>query len=195
VPYQFTGSPTTKPDAFIHMARAKLGDKSGHRVEGRLQFYKWYVESVGKGGWTQEGRGGLESAVMTSPCVSGPMSEGHGQIVYNDTLRLYMMTFTCTQLNCAAGAECRAVSVSWYYSTATSLVAQDWSPPQLMQNSIRPVTTTGHGMGLMNGVYASFMTPGREPGHIGMTGYALFLRGDPIGPRNMAARKFTITAR
>jgi hypothetical protein len=54
---------------------------------------------------------------------------------------------------------------------------------------------TGHGMGLRNGVYASFMTPGREPGHIGMTGYALFLRGDPIGPRNMAARTFTVTAR
>ena len=193
VPYQFTGSPATKPDAFIHMARAKLGDKSGHRVEG--QFYKWYVDSNGKGGWTQEGRGGLESAVMTSPCVAGPMSEGHAQIVYNDALRLYLMTFTCTELNCAAGPECPAVSLSWYYSTATSLAAQDWSLPQLMQNSTRPVTMTGHGMGLRNGVYASFMTPGREPGHIGMTGYALFLRGDPIGPRNMAARTFTITAR
>jgi hypothetical protein len=177
VPYQFTGSPLAKPDAFIHMARAKLGDKSGHRVEGRLQFHKWYVDSNGKGGWTQEGRGGLESAVMTSPCVSGAMSEGHAQIVYNDALRLYMMTFTCTQLDCAAGPECPAVSLSWYYATATSLVAQDWSPPRLMQNSTRPITMNGHGMGLRNGVYASFMTPGREPGHIGTTGYALFLRG------------------
>jgi hypothetical protein len=105
------------------------------------------------------------------------------------------MAFTCTQLNCAAGPECPAVSLSWYYSTATSLVAQDWSPPQLIQSSTRPVTMTGHGMGLRNGGYASFMTPGHEPGHIGMTGYALFLRGDPIGPRDMAARTFTVTVR
>jgi RNA-directed DNA polymerase len=55
-----------------------------------------------------------------------------------------------------------------------------------MQNSTRPVTMTGHGMGLRDGGYASFMTPGHEPGHIGMTGYALFLQGDPLGPRNMA---------
>jgi hypothetical protein len=195
VPYQFTGSPTIKPDAFIHMARAKLGDKSGHRVEGPLQFYKWHVDSNGKGGWTQEGRGGLESAVMTSPCASGAMGEGNAQIVYNDALRLYMMTFTCTKLNCVAGQECTAVNLSWYYSTATRLGAQEWSPPQLMQNSTRPVTMTGHGMGLRDGGYASFMTPGHEPGHIGMTGYALFLQGDPLGPRNMAARTFTVTAR
>ena len=195
VPYQFTGSPTTKPDAFIHMARAKLGDKSGHRVEGRLQFAKWRANSSGKGGWTEDGRGGLESAVMTAPCVPGAMAEGHAQITYNDALKRYMMTFTCTRLNCEAGPTCPAVSLSWYFSTATSLAAQDWGRPQLIENSTRPVTATGHGMGLMDGAYASFMTPGREPGHIGMTGYALFLQGDPLGARNMAARTFTVTAR
>src|SRR5260370_26129534 len=34
VPYTFTATPTTKPDAFIHIARAILGDKPRHRVDG-----------------------------------------------------------------------------------------------------------------------------------------------------------------
>jgi hypothetical protein len=195
VPYQFTGSPTTRPDAFIHMARARLGDRSGHRAEGQLQFFKWHADPPGKGGWTQPGRGGLESAVMTSPCVSGPMGEGNAQIIYSDALRLYMMTFVCTKLDCAAGQECKPVSLSWYFATATRLAAQDWSTPQLMANSTRPVTLTGKGMGWHDGGYPSFMTPGHEPGHIGTTGYALFLKGDPLGPRTMAARTFTITVR
>jgi hypothetical protein len=194
VPYTFTGSPTTKPDAFIHMARARLGDKSGHRVEGRLQFQKWYVDSCGNGGWTQPGLGGLESPVMTSPCVSGPMAENHAQIAYNEALGLYMMTFTCTKLNCVSAQQCTPVSLSWYYSTATSLKAQDWSTPQLVLNSTRPTTATFPGHYLIDGGYASFMTPGCEPGHIGMTGNVLFLQGDPLGPRKMAARTFTIDA-
>ena len=194
VPYQFTGSPTIKADAYIHMARAKLGDKAGRRTEGRLQFHKWRVESDGTGGWTQEGRGGLESAVMTRPCAAGAMAEGNAQIVYNDALKLYMMTFVCTRLNCDAGPSCPAVDVSWRFATATSLSAQNWSAPQVMQNSIRPVAATGHGMGLRDGDYASFVTPGREPGHVGMTGYALFMRGDPLGARVLAARTFSIAA-
>lgn len=44
-----------------------------------------------------------------------------------------------------------------------------------------------------DGAYASFMTPRRAPGHIGLSGTAPFLRGDPIGPRELAARTFTIT--
>lgn len=63
-----------------------------------------------------------------------------------------------------------------------------------MLNSARAVAPSGPGRGDRNGPYASFMTPGRSPGHIGLTGVALFLTGDPIGPRALAARTFAIVA-
>ena len=131
---------------------------------------------------------------MTSSCVSGPMAENHAQIVYNEALGVYMMTFSCMKLNCVTAQQCTPVSLSWYHSTATSLKAQEWSTPRLVLNSTRPTTATSPGHYLIDGGYTSFMTPGCEPGHIGMTGNVLFLQGDPLGPRKMAARTFTIDA-
>jgi hypothetical protein len=184
VPYQFTGDPGTKADARIHIARAKVGDRFGHH-EARLHFYKWY-----QGGWTQEGRGGLEEGVSL-PCGTS-YGEGGAQIEYNDALQSYMMTFHCTTYVCPSPGQCEPTQLSLYYSTATSLAIQDWTPPQLIENSTYRCAKGVNGESKMDGGYPSFTSPGHEPGHIGLSGMVFLLKGNPLGLRQFVSRSFTI---
>lgn len=46
----------------------------------------------------------------------------------------------------------------------------------------------------IDGRYPTFMTPGCAPGHMGLTGYAFLLKGDPLGEREYVRRKFEIKA-
>ena len=186
VPYKFTGAPGAKADAKIHIARAKIGDRSGHRETGQLHFRKWY-----QGGWTQEGRGGLEDGIgdRCAPIYG----EGGAQIEYNDALGLYMMTFSCTTIICPGG-KCEPSKFSLFYSTATSLAAQDWTTPQLIENSTYPYEPDPKSKGHNNidGGYPSFMSPGCEPGHLGLSGTVFIMKGDGLGERSFASRSFTI---
>ena len=185
VPYQFTGAPGVKADARIHMARAKLGDRLGHHEAGRLHFHKWHTH-----GWLQEGRGGMEDGV-TPPC-GAIYGEGGGQIAYNDALHRYMMTFVCTTYRCPTASTCEPTELSLYYSTATNLAAQDWTPPHLIENSTRPYVVDSKGGWIIDGGYPSFVSPGCKPGHIGLSGSVFFLKGNPLSTRQFASRQFTI---
>ena len=185
VPYQFTGRPGVAADSRIHMARAKIGDRSGRREAGQLHFYKWY-----QGGWTQEGRGGLEDAV-SPPCGSS-FGEGGAQIEYNDALHRYMMTFVCTTYRCPSSNKCEPTELSLYYSTATSLATQDWTPPRPIENSTYPYLADPQGGQIIDGGYPSFVSPGCEPGHLGLSGTVFFLKGNVLGARRFASRSFTI---
>jgi hypothetical protein len=186
VPYTFTGAPGTKADAKIHIARAKIGDHSGHREPDQLHFRKWY-----KGGWTQEGRGGLEDGIGDK--CAPIYGEGGAQIEYNDALGLYMMTFSCTAILCPGG-KCAPSKFSLFYSTATSLAAQDWTTPQPIENSTYPYQPDPKSKGNNNidGGYPSFMSPGCEPGHLGLSGTVFIMKGDGVGERTFASRSFTI---
>jgi len=183
-PYQFTGSPGVRADARIHIARARLDTRPG-ALRQRLHFMKWYA-----GGWTQEGRGGLEEGVVP-PC-GAIYGEGGAQISYNDALRRYMMTFVCTTYRCPTANNCEPINLSLYYSTATSLAAQDWTRPQLIENSTRPYRTAPNGAKIIDGGYPSFVSPGCRPGHLGLTGMVFLLDGDPLGERRFVVRSFTI---
>jgi hypothetical protein len=185
VPYQFTGAPGTKADARIHMARAKLGDRFGHHEAGQLHFHKWH-----NGGWTQEGRGGLEDGV-TPPCGAS-YGEGGAQITYTDALQRYMMTFVCTTYRCASAGKCEPSELSLYYSTATNLATQDWTPPQRIENSTRPYVADPKGGWIIDGGYPSFVSPGCKSGHIGLSGTVFFLKGNVLGERQFVSRSFTI---
>jgi hypothetical protein len=185
VPYQFTGAPGTKADARIHMARAKLGDRLGHHEAGQLHFTKWH-----NGGWTQEGRGGLEDGV--SPSCGASYGEGNAQIVYNDALQRYMMTFVCTTYRCASAGKCEATEGALYFSTATSLAAQDWTPAQQIENSTYPHVAQPKGGWIMDGGYPSFVSPGCKEGHLGLSGSVFLLKGNPLGERRFVSRSFTI---
>jgi hypothetical protein len=185
VPYQFTGSPNAKPDGRIHMARAKLGDRLGHHEAGQLHFTKWH-----NGGWTQAGRGGQEDGV--NPACAPSSGEGNAQIAYNDALQRYMMTFVCTTFRCPSAGKCEATEASLYFSTATSLAAQDWTPPQRIENSTYPRVAQPKGGWIMDGGYPSFVSPGCKDGHLGLSGTVFLLKGNPLGERQFISRSFTI---
>lgn len=185
VPYQFTGRPGVRADARIHMARARLDEHPTGARPPHLHFMKWYA-----GGWTQEGRGGLESGAVP-PC-GAIYGEGGAQITYSDALRRYMITFVCTTYQCSSAGKCKPTELSLYYSIATSLAAQDWTLPRLIANSTRPYGVGPGGEQIIDGGYPSFVSPGCMPGHIGRTGKVFFLKGDPLGERRFVSRSFTI---
>ncbi len=184
VPYQFTGAPGVKADARIHMARAKLDDHMGHHEAGQLHFTKWH-----DGGWTQEGRGGLEDGV--SPACGASYGESNAQITYNDALHRYMMTFVCTTYQCTSAGKCEAIEDALYFSTATSLGTQNWTPAQRIENSTYPRKAQPTGW-IMDGGYPSFVSPGCGQGHLGLSGKVFLLKGNPLGERQFVSRSFTI---
>jgi hypothetical protein len=160
-------------DHLQRVARAKLGTDP-------LVFQKWY-----NGAFSQPGIGGLDSGVLPAPGCTGGI-QNMGQISYNDDLGLYLLTFICRGGGTGA----------WYYATATSLERQDWSAPQLIQNSQFPFTspcpgsTTGS---QFDGFYPSFMSPGAAAGHTNLTGMVFYMSGCDTGKRTFMSRTFTIT--
>jgi hypothetical protein len=169
----YDGGFTPATDRLQRVARAKLGTDP-------LVFQKWY-----NGAFSQPGIGGLDSGFMPSAgCTGGIQSEG--SISYNDDLGLYLATFVCRSGGTAG----------WYYSTATSLERQDWSAPQLIQNSLLPFTTPCPGLtfgGQFDGFYPSFMSPGAAAGHTKLTGMVFYMTGCDTGKRTFMSRTFTIT--
>lgn len=183
VTYYFNGTPSTATDGLLRVARARLGGKE------RLQFKKWFVDPVSKkGGWTQDGIGGSDSGVTPTPGCGPAYFQFAGQISFNDALRVYMLTFMCITTQLQSDGSYKFVEAGWYYSTAASLENQQWSSPQLMVNSQKPVTGWN-----FDGWYPSFISPGCDPGHLGLSGRVFLLNGSPIGARTFASRQFAIT--
>jgi hypothetical protein len=199
-------------DGLIRVGRGKLGEvyhdfgdddhdswddhhwSSGH--DSQLQFYKWY-----NGTFSQPGIAGLDSGVIpTTGCTGRQSMSG---ITYNDDLGMYLMIFVCNPSSTSPeGVIPKITYAAWYYSTATSLELEDWTPPQPILNSeheiVAPCNTTDPkepSGSAFDGFYPSFMSPGAPAGHIRLTGFAFFLNGCDTGlPRKFASRKFTITA-
>jgi hypothetical protein len=166
-------------DGKLRVARAQLG------VSGQVSFLKWY-----DGAFSQPGIGGLDSGPLPLGGCSG--YQAVGQISYNDGLGLYLMTFVCgmPKLTPPQGA--------WYFSTATSLESQNWTVPQLIENSQYPLLTPcpgpSGGGNSFDGWYPSFMSPGSPAGHTGLTGLVFFLNGcNGSLDRTFNSRVFTIT--
>ena len=138
------------------------------------------------------------SAVPTSPVTPAKgcgtdAAQLMSQITYNEALDAsYLLTFVC--VNVSNGVQTQG---TWYFSTATSLEAQDWTTPQLIANTQFPIdsksTTCAHGTSF-DGWYPSFMSPGLKPGHTGRTGKVFFLNGcDGALGRKLMSRTFKIT--
>ncbi len=170
----YSGAPG---DNLLRVARAKLGADP-------LTFLKW-----NSGAFSQPGIGGSDTGVTPSAgCPSG--RQAMGEISRNDDLGLYLMLFACISSGSSPVA-------AWYYSTATSLDLQDWSVPQIIQNSQFPVTspcsTDGRGQ-QFDGWYPSSMSPGAPAGHTKLTGLIFYHNGCDTGKRVFTSRTFTITA-
>jgi hypothetical protein len=176
--YTDAGDSTTKPDGFLRVARAELGQPDP------IGFTKWY-----QGGWNGEGLGSPDSPVTTSKGCGTAAAQLMSQISYNDSLRLYMLTFVC--VNVSNDVQTQG---AWYFATASSLELQDWSTPILIAGSQFPISTAcAHGTSF-DGWYPSFMSPGHEEGHLGLTGKVFFMNGcDGALGRTFMSRSFTIT--
>lgn len=165
-------------DGLIRVARAKLGPDP-------LTFQKWY-----NGAFSQPGIGGSDAGVTPSRGCTGGY-QANAEINYNDDLGVYLLIFVC--VNGPTGSKTGA----WYYSTATSLGLQNWSAPQMIQNSQFPVTAPCPGLtagSQFDGWYPSTVSPGAAAGHTRLTGYFFFMNGCDTGTRQFMSRAFTIAA-
>ena len=165
---------TVFPSSGTRVARAKLGADP-------LTFLKWY-----NGSFSQPGIGGLDSAVTPSAGCTYPENPA---ISYNDDLGLYLMILKCL------GSPAGAAVGGWYYSTATSLDVQDWTTPQIVENSQFPVTAacSADGRGQQfDGWYPSSMSPSAPSGHIKLTGLIFYHNGCDTGKRLFMSRSFSI---
>jgi hypothetical protein len=193
--YSFSGSPTSKSDSRIHIARANLSARGANQIPPRLRFEKWY-----QGGWNAPGiqtklASIQDDGIEPAGCGGGASYNGNAQLTYNEALERYMLTYVCRRLDCST-KPCKRTNLSWYFRTTRDLSTEDWSAPQLIENSTYADTYKTDKNGTLHtsedGGYPTFMTPGCAPGHIGLTGYAFLLNGDPLGARVYARRKFTI---
>jgi hypothetical protein len=160
------------------VARAKLGVDP-------LTFMKWY-----NGSFSQPGIGGLDSDVKPSAPGCASAYPENPEISYNNDLGLYLMIFKCLSGTGDAGVG------GWYYSTATSLDLEDWTTPQLIQNSQYPWASCTPPPGQeFDGHLPSTLSPGAAPGHTKLTGY-IFLTNKTcdLASRQFLSRTFTITA-
>jgi hypothetical protein len=179
VTYVAYPGPGLVSDGRLRVARAQLGGS------GQLSFSKWY-----NGSFSQPGIGGLDSGVLPAGgCIGGQVQ---GAISYVDPLGLYLMTFVCRSPTAVPP------HAAWYFSIATSLDLQDWSVPQMIENSQFPLYTPCPGStaegGSFDGWYPSFMSPNSAPGHLGLTGTVFFLNGcDVSTDRRFTSRTFSIT--
>jgi hypothetical protein len=169
----------------VRVARAQLGADP-------LTFMKWYQDSPSSpGSFSQPGIGGLDSAVMPSTGC-GSVLQDTPEISYNDDLGLYLMIFLC--YSGPAGARVGG----WYYSTATSLDLEDWTAPQLIENSQYPNTMPCPGQTDGNdfdGDHPSTLSPGAASGHTKLTGYIFLTHiACDLASRQFLSRTFTITA-
>jgi hypothetical protein len=172
--YVTYSAPGPNADGMLRVARAALGGN------GPVGFSKW-----NDGAFGEPGIGGQDSGVLPARGCTG--HQGMGQISYDDALGLYLMTFVCSGTTQGA----------WYYATATSLERQNWTAPQMIENSQLPVTsgcaTDGTGTAF-DGWYPSFMSPGSPAGHVATAGSVFYMHGCDRGSRTFLARTFTITA-
>lgn len=180
----------TASDGLVRVARAKVdGDDHGADWDhgdgvGLLEFYKWNGSA-----FDQPGIGGLDMGPV--PGSGCPGRQSMAEISYNDDLGLYFMIFVCNSFSVDGYG-------SWFYSTATSLDLQDWTPPEMIGGSrkqiVGPCNLKDNTGNEFDGFYPSFMSPGAEQGHTRLTGKVFFLRGcDTGGDRAFLSRTFTIT--
>jgi len=178
VTYLYRPGPAGSTDGLVRVARARLGADP-------VTFLKWY-----NGSFDQPGIGGLDASPLPGAgCGNG--GQAHSEISYNDDLGLYLMIFVC--VNGPTGSRIGA----WYYSTATSLDYQDWTEPQVIQNSQFPLASPCPGQtdgGQFDGWYPSSVSPGAAAGHTKLTGQIFFLNGCDTGARQFMSRTFTIAA-
>jgi hypothetical protein len=127
----------------------------------------------------------------TPTCTGTQFQPG---LSYNQFINRYLMTMVC-EVSGVTG------QLAWFFSTATSLDAEDWTPPQLIANTQFTTTTPCAGQPdtspstSFDGWYPSFYSPNLAMGRTGKNGLAFYLDGCNLDPdRTFKSRTFTVTA-
>jgi hypothetical protein len=179
------GSNTGHPAA-IQIARANLGADP-------LAFDK-FVDSGSVRGFVSAGLGGgaidvipYVAAGTSSPTPVCTGAQFQAGLSYNNHLHRYLMTMAC---NDGTPGE-----LAWFFSTATSLELEDWTPPQMIANTPKTETACGASGNSFDGWYPSLYSLNTAAGHTGTEGVAFYLDGcNTNGTRSFNSRHFTVTA-
>ena len=157
----------------IQIARAQLGGTDP------MAFQK-YLVTAGAGAFAPPALSSAGTNIIPftpigtssagSVCTGTQYQPG---LSYNDGLHRYLMTMVC-EVSSISG------QLAWFYSTATSLDLEDWTPPKMIANTQSLSTTpcTGDTTGVeFDGWYPSIYSMSQNPGHTSANNVAFYLDG------------------
>ena len=176
----------------IQIARAQLDGTTNP-----LTLQK-YLVTDGSGGFTSPGLTGAGTDVIpfkpigtvsaTPICTGTQYQPG---LSFNQALQRYLMTMVC-EVSSMPG------QLGWFFSTATSLDLEDWTPPQLIENTQSTAVTpcTGNLTGTQfDGWYPSIYSLTLGPGRTGKNNIAFYLDGCNLDTdRTFKSRTITVTS-
>lgn len=184
------------PDASTHAIAIQIARAQLDGTTDPLTFQK-YLVTDGTGGFTSPGLTGAGTNVIpftpigtvsaTPVCTGTQYQPG---LSFNVALQRYLMTFVC-EVSSVAG------QLGWFFSTATSLDAEDWTAPRLIENTQSTALTpcTGNSIGTeFDGWYPSLYSLTLEPGRTGKNDVAFYLDGCNLDTdRTFKSRTVTVT--
>jgi hypothetical protein len=183
------------PDASAHAIAIQIARAQLDGTTNPLTFQKYLVTN-GVGGFTSPGLTGdganvipftpIGAVVATPVCTGTQYQPG---LSFNVALQRYLMTMVC-EVSSTAG------QLGWFFSTATSLDAEDWSAPQMIENTqstAQPCSGNSNGTDF-DGWYPSIYSLTLEPGRTGKNDIAFYLDGCNLDPdRTFKSRTITVT--
>jgi len=190
----------------VNVAQAQLNGGTT-----KLQFFKW---DNGTNKFDSSGMGGAEVSVLPqgafANCEDSSQNRFGSSISYVDSTQQYLLTFVCVSSGDPQSGQIDNTKrgAAWFYSTSYNLADQSqWSTPSEIQGSWNtfidclpdPSNPNKPPAPDYNGWYPTFMSLGKKPGHLSMTGYVFYLfgcqggGGGTPGGRQFSSRSFTIT--
>lgn len=190
VAYAYHPAPDASTHAIaIQIARAQLGGADP------LEFQK-YLVAGNSGGFTSAGLDGAGSNIVPFTPIGSPGAtpvctgtQYQPGLSYNEALHRYLMTMVC-EVSSMPG------QLAWFYSTATSLEAEDWTTPRIIDNTqstaTSPCPNNTNGVDF-DGWYPSLYSTDLASGHTGTNNVAFFLDGCNLDKnRQFGSRPVTV---
>ena len=186
------------PYLYVNSGDARVARVQLNGGSAPLTFQKWNGQA-----FASPGLGGEESSVLPAGpfenCEAPAQNQFGSSISYVEDTQQYLLTFVCVSpgdpaLGEVAGA---AQGAAWFYSTSYDLSDQtQWTTPREITGSWSKFDNSG-GCPDYKGWYPTFMSLGKDVGHLSLTGYVFYLWGcqgaGTPGGRQFSSRIFTIT--
>ena len=192
-----------KPYLYVNSGNARIARAQLNGGSAPLTFEKWDGQA-----FASPGIGGIESGVVPAGafqnCGAPAQNQFGSSISYVEDTQQYLLTFVCISSgDPALGPNSAATQgAAWFYSTSYDLSDQtQWSVPREIAGSWSVFDTSGNCPDY-KGWYPTFMSLGKEPGHLSLSGHVFYLwgcqggggpAGGTPGGRQFSSRAFTIT--